>query len=193
MNQNHFLHHLYSPSLYTSKELDTIVSKFEKKLFSKNEYLLRLNNVEEQFWFIEKGTIRSFLFDQNGRDITTQFHASGEVVIDYTSFLMQTPSQENIQALTDCTCWQIDFSSFQELFNSIEPFREHARTLLVGSYNNLKKHHLSIVAEEAKSRYSQLLKEKPHIIQNASLKHIASFLGITDTSLSRIRKELTVD
>ena len=77
------------------------------------------------------------------------------------------------------------------MFNSIPSFREQQRGLLVGSYFTLKNHSISLIADEAKERYLRLLKEKPHIIQNVSLKYIATFLGITDTSLSRIRKEFS--
>jgi hypothetical protein len=77
------------------------------------------------------------------------------------------------------------------LFGSIPNYREQQKGLLVGSYFALKEHSISLIADEAKDRYLKLLKEKPHIIQNVSLKHIATFLGVTDTSLSRIRKEIS--
>jgi hypothetical protein len=84
----------------------------------------------------------------------------------------------------------LDFETFQELFHSIRNFREQGRTTLVGSYFALKRHSISMIADQAKDRYLRLVKEKPHVVQNVSLKHIATFLGITDTSLSRIRKEI---
>jgi hypothetical protein len=59
----------------------------------------------------------------------------------------------------------------------------------VGSYFKLKERTILMITDTAKDRYEKLLKEKPDIFQNASLKHIATYLGITDTSLSRIRKE----
>ena len=77
------------------------------------------------------------------------------------------------------------------MFNNIPNYREQQRGLLVGSYFALKEHSISLIADQAKDRYLKLMNEKPHIIQNVSLKHIATFLGITDTSLSRIRKEIS--
>ena len=97
-----------------------------------------------------------------------------------------------MQALTQCVCWEITFEDFQEMFNTIDSYREQQRGLLVASYFALKEHSISLVADEAKDRYLKLLKQKLHIIQNVSLKHIATFLGITDTSLSRIRKEIVM-
>ena len=116
------------------------------------------------------------------------FFAAGNIVIDWPSFFLRTPTRENIQALTDCICYQISFESFQHLFHSIISFREQGRTTLVNSYFHLKQHNISIIADPAKDRYKRLINEKPEIAQNVSLKQIATFLGITDTSLSRIRK-----
>ena len=73
---------------------------------------------------------------------------------------------------------------------SIEAFREVGRTRLVNNYFELKNHSISIIADPAKERYLNLIKSKPGIIQNVPLKQIATYLGITDTSLSRIRKEI---
>jgi hypothetical protein len=73
---------------------------------------------------------------------------------------------------------------------SIEAFREVGRTRLVNNYFELKNHSVSIIADSAKDRYLNLIKLKVDIVQNVPLKQIATYLGITDTSLSRIRKEI---
>jgi CRP-like cAMP-binding protein len=104
---------------------------------------------------------------------------------------MRTPTKQNFHALTDVECWELDFETFQQLFHSIESFREAGRSRLVKSYFELNSHSLSLITDKAKQRYLRLISDKPHIVQNVSLKHIASYLGITDTSLSRIRKEIS--
>ena len=186
----HFLNKIFASSGITQDELKLIIPRYTKVTFDKNEYLVKEGEIEKKYWFIETGFIRSFIMDTEGNDITFNLYASGDVVIDYPSIFFFAPTRENMQALTDCVCWEIDFESFQELFNTILNFREQQRGLLVGSYFALKQHSISLIADEAKQRYLRLLKEKPHIIQNVSLKQIATFLGITDTSLSRIRKEI---
>jgi hypothetical protein len=84
----------------------------------------------------------------------------------------------------------LDFETFQQFFHSMEAFREAGRSRLVKSYFELKAHRVSLITDQAKDRYLRLLHERPELIQNVSLKHIASYLGVTDTSLSRIRKEV---
>ncbi|WP_291959479.1 Crp/Fnr family transcriptional regulator [Maribacter sp.] len=191
MQTKHFLNNIFSTDTFTKSQLDIIIPKFKKVSFSKNEYLLKEGKIENHYWFIESGFARSFVNDTKGNDITTNFYGQGEIAIDWSSFFLRNPTRENIQALTDINCWQLDFETFQELFHSIEPFREQGRKKLVSSYFSLKNERVSFIADEAKERYLRLIQEKPHIIKNVSLQHIATYLGITKYSLSRIRKEIT--
>lgn len=192
MTQHHFLSKVFSTNDFSAEEQDTIFSKFKPVSFIKHDYLLKEGVTENHYWFIERGFARSYVVDTNGNDITTNFYAMGDIVIDWTSFFLRNSTRENIQALSDCVCWQLDFDAFQELFHSIPSFREKGRTNLVNSYFALKKQTVSMIADQAKDRYLRLVYEKPHIVQNVSLKHIATYLGITDTSLSRIRKEIAM-
>lgn len=190
MRDAHFLNTIFSTPDFKEEEHSLIISKFKKVEFLKNDFLLNQGKVENNYWFLESGFVRSFVADSNGNERTTSFYSEGEIVIDWTSFFLRNPTRENIQALTNCTCWQLDFDNFQQLFHGIETFREHGRNRLVSSYFALKNHSISIIADDAKSRYIQLMKEKPHILQNVALQHIASYLGVTKHSLSRIRKEI---
>lgn len=189
--EQHFLNKVFEASGITKAELKIIIPKYTEVKFNKNDYLLKEGQVEKKYWFIESGFIRSYVVDTEGNDITFNLYSIKDVVIDYPSIFFSAPTRENIQALTDCICWEIKLEDFQEMFGSIASFREQQKSLLVGSYFALKQHSISLIADEAKDRYLRLLKEKPQIIQNVSLKHIATFLGITDTSLSRIRKEIS--
>jgi len=192
MKEEHFLKNIFSSNEFKESELELIIPKFKQVRFFKNEYLLQEGKTENHYWFLDSGFARSFVYDTNGNDITTNFYSQGDIVIDWSSFFLRNPTRENIQALTDCNCWQLDFETFQQLFHSIEAFREQGRRRLVSSYFALKNQSVSLIADEAKERYLRLLKEKPHIVQNVSLQYIATYLGITKYSLSRIRKEISI-
>ncbi len=187
---NHFLTRIFPQTDFNRKEQETIVSKFQRASFSRNDFLLTEGTVENHYWFIESGFVRSYAVDVDGNDISTNFYGAGDVVIDWPSFFQRQPTRENIQALTDCVGWQLDFVTFQQLFHGIEAFREAGRARLVASYFEMKQHRISLIADQARKRYQRLLTERPDILQNVPLKQIATYLGITDTSLSRIRKEL---
>lgn len=104
---------------------------------------------------------------------------------------MLTTASENIQALKDSTCWKIDYDVFQELFHSIDGFAEWGRLWMSNSLFQFKQRNLDMVSISAKDRYMRLIQEKPQVVLHAPLKNIASYLGITDTSFSRIRKEIS--
>ncbi|WP_299430889.1 Crp/Fnr family transcriptional regulator [uncultured Maribacter sp.] len=191
MDKTHFLNSIFKTENFSAEELKLIIAQFEEVDFNKNEYLIEKGKVANYYYFLESGFLRSFTIDTEGNDITTKFFSVNDIVIDWHSYFLKKPCKESIKTITEGKCWKISFSNFMKLFN-IEAFREVGRTRLIKNYFELKNHSISVIADQAKDRYLNLIKEKPSIIQNVPLKHIATYLGITDTSLSRIRKEITL-
>ncbi len=189
MTDKHFLTKIFNNQNFKSEDLEKILSSYEKKEFAKNDYLINEGTVANFYYFVESGFARSFAVDLEGNDISTKFFSSTDIVIDWHSYFLKTKCREDIQAITPCVVWKISFENFMKLFN-IESFREIGRTKLISNYFELKNHSVSIIADPAKERYLNLIKQKPDIVQNVPLKQIATYLGITDTSLSRIRKEI---
>jgi len=190
MNERDLLNKIFLNTNLSRQEKEKIINSFVKVAFKKNDLLFKEGRTLNHYYFLEEGFVRSFTYNYDFDEITTNFYSTTEIIIDWTSFMLRTPTQENFQAITDCTCWRLNYSDFQILFNSIEGFRESGKTRFASSYLKLKQTHLSSVSLTAKERYLKLLEERPEIAMNFSLKHIATYLGITDTSLSRIRKEI---
>ena len=189
MLDKHYLTNIFNEQNFKEEELDIIISQYQKTEFSKNDYLIKEGSTANFYYFLESGFARSYAIDLEGNDITTKFFSSTDIVIDWHSYFLRTKCRENIQAITPCVAWKITFENFMKLFN-IEAFREIGRTRLINNYFELKNHSVSVITDPAKERYLNLIKTKPSIILNVPLKQIATYLGITDTSLSRIRKEI---
>jgi CRP-like cAMP-binding protein len=166
-----------------------IVDKFAIKHILKNQFLLTAGKICDEYLFLEKGYMRAFAHDTDGNEVTTGFYAPGQIIFEVSSFFNRVRSQENIQALTDCEGCYLTYQQLNNLFHALPQFREFGRSVLVAGYSQLKARMLSTITETAEERYAQLLKTNPEIFQHAPLKTIASYLGITDTSLSRIRKD----
>jgi CRP-like cAMP-binding protein len=175
-------------SLQTANE---IANNFSEKFIYKNESFLREGRVSDEYLFLEKGFMRAFAYDTEGNDVTTNFYSANQVVFEVSSFFNRTISKENIQALTDCIGWSITYQELNQLFHSVPEFRDFGRHILVSGFSSLKTRTLSMITETGEERYAGLLKTNPEIFQHAPLKNIASYLGVTDTSLSRIRKEFS--
>jgi CRP-like cAMP-binding protein len=174
--------------IVTKNGLETIAADFEEVEFAKNEYLLKQGKVSNYFYLAE-GFARAFTFDTDGNEITTYFYSKDHVIFEAASFFLRSISTENIQAITDCKVYTTTFEKLNSLFHSVPEFREFGRAMLVKEFVAYKQRTLSMINKSAEERYADLLNTNSEIFRFAQLKHIASYLGITDTSLSRIRKE----
>lgn len=172
------------------EELEVISKAHEKVVFQKGDFILREGKTANDYYILEKGLIRSFVNDFNGNDVTTHFFVENEIVIEVSSLFQRIPTQENIICITDCELWKIDFEIFQELYHKIPNLSEWGRAWMSQELFSYKQRSVEMFTLSATKRYLNLLEQKPQVIQFAPLKQIASYLGITDTSLSRIRKEL---
>ena len=168
---------------------EQLAEKFQARKIARNGYLLKEGAVCNESHFIEEGFMRSYTYDLEGNDVTTAFYSKRMYVSDLLSFFKRTPSKEYIQALTDCETWYITYDDMQANFHAFPEYREFGRLNIINLYSSLRQRMLSMLQETAEQRYSDLVNSNPEILQHAPLKHIATYLGITDTSLSRIRKE----
>jgi CRP-like cAMP-binding protein len=189
MNQQSLIGFLQSTPLVSPKTAEVIAAAFVQKELAKGQMFLEEGKMSNEYLYLESGFMRAFAYDTNGNDVTTQFYASHQVVFEVSSFFNRTRSKENIQATDHCTGWYITYDQLNKLFHTLPEFREFGRAILVKGFAALKTRMLSMITETAEQRYDALLNTNPEIFQHAALKHIATYLGITDTSLSRIRKE----
>lgn len=163
---------------------------FQEVEIPKHSLLLEEGQISTKSYFVEAGFIRSYIVDLAGDEATTRIYAPPDFANDYLSFFKKSPAQENIITVTDCKVKTITFEDLQYCFHNIPEFREFGRMLLTLNYTKMYQRMLAMHTQTAEDRYSHLLNQHPDIIQNVPLKHIASYLGITDSSLSRIRKKL---
>lgn len=188
-----FFQSIYNHPLIKRDDLNKIVSEHEKVNFNKGSFFLQRGIFANEYYLIENGLLRAYVHDFMGNEITTDFYCTNEISIEVSSLFQRIPSKENIISLTDGIAWKIDFNKFQELFHRIEGFREWGRSWMSGQLFISKQRKIEMLTKTATERYKALLNDKPSIVQHAPIKHIASYLGITDTSLSRIRKEILFD
>jgi CRP-like cAMP-binding protein len=164
---------------------------FTPRLFEKNDHFFREGKVCSTSFFIEEGLLRSYVVDLEGEEVTIKLFGKNIFANDFLSFFKRIPSKENFQALTNCKTWAINYDDLQRCFHTMPEFREFGRMMLINNYARLQDRMLGMIQLTAEQRYVHLIDSQPDIFQHAPLKMIASYLGITDTSLSRIRKELT--
>jgi len=175
---------------FFEEELVEICQAHEKVVFQKGDLILEEGKTANEYYILEKGLARSFVNDFNGNEVTTHFFVENEIIIEVSSLFQRIPTQENIVCITDCVCRKIDFDTFQELYHKMKNLSEWGRAWMSNELFAYKQRSVEMFTLSATKRYLNLLEQKPQVVQFAPLKQIASYLGVTDTSLSRIRKEL---
>lgn len=185
------LNHIYQHPHFSPKLLDIITQAHVKVQIPRGTYLLRSGQMANEYYCVENGLLRSYAIDLKGNDITTDFYGVNDIAMDVVSLIQRIPAKENLHTITDCICWKINFENFQRLFHSVEGFTEWGRAWMTQMLFKSKQRSISMITETAGDRYLGLQMEHPEIIRQAPLKYISSYLGITDTSLSRIRHELS--
>ncbi len=168
--------------------LDAMLAHFSPRNLRKHDFFLQAGYVNNDYFFLEAGCLRAFTLDPAGNEVTTYFYTPERVVFECASFFMRLPSTESIQALTDCRGYSITYDHLNALFHSVPEGREFGRKMLVREFVAFKRRTLALINQSAEARYRQLIETDATLFQHAQLRHIASYLGITDTSLSRIRR-----
>ncbi|MDI9365588.1 MAG: Crp/Fnr family transcriptional regulator [Flavobacterium sp.] len=158
----------------------------EFKTLKKKELLLKEGQTSKHIYFIEKGLIRSF-YTETDAEITTWFMKENDLIISVKSFYMQVPSTESLEAIEDCELYYISHQSLNALYMKCHSFNTIGRILTQHYYMLSEDRLLNLRKKEAITRYKHLLQYHPEIILRSPLKYIASYLGITIETLSRLR------
>ncbi|AEI51376.1 Crp/Fnr family transcriptional regulator [Runella slithyformis] len=172
------------------QSLQIIAEQFEERTFKKDEYLLKEGKVSGYF-FLSEGFLRVFTFDTDGNEVTTYFYSQNKIVFDAASFFLKRPSTENIQAMTECKVYVTNFEKLNQLFHSVAAFREFGRQIIVQEFVAYKQRTLAMINQSAEKRYLKLIETNKDVFQFAHLSHIASYLGISERTLNRIRQNFT--
>ena len=175
----------------TDKEFADTIGYFAQQNLKKNDFFVKQNKVCQHIAFILKGTLRTFYINNKADEITSCFCTENNFTTSYKSFILQQPSNLSVQALEDTTLLVIDYNNLQKLYKSSPIWQFIGRAIAEQEYLVMEKYASVLNNETAKEKYLRLLQEQPTVIQKATVENIASYLGITRRTLSRIRQEIS--
>lgn len=183
------LNHISNYSPLGAEAQNALNNCFEKITLSKNAYLLNEGKVCRHLYFLEKGALRGF-YNLDGKEITHWFGFENDFVTSFHSFITKEPAVENIQLLEGSILWAISKETLTGLFDSYHEIERLMRIAYEKYYIRLEERFVNAQFKTAKERYEDLLQQAPHILERVPLGHIASYLGISQETLSRIRGKL---
>ncbi|MES3017926.1 MAG: Crp/Fnr family transcriptional regulator [Bacteroidota bacterium] len=171
-------------------ELQTFHTRLKPKTFKKKTRLLEQGEVCKFEAYIVKGCVKKYYIDPEGEEVILQFAVEDWWISDIGSFSEQKPSNLFIETVEDTEVLMIDFESKQQLFKEIPSLERVFRIMMQRAYSVLESRFYATVAHSAEERYLEFLEKYPSIPQRVPQQQIASYLGITPESLSRIKSKL---
>ena len=162
------------------------------KSVATSEIYIPQGKVFKKIFQIKKGILRSYYITESGEEKTIFFRWEGQIASIPECVFNNEPTQQTWQALEDCELLEIDFDLVEKMSENNFPLLKtrmgFAQKMLLESLKRIE----SFVLDKPEERYQKLITQKPEIIQRVADKHIASFIGVTPVSLSRIRKRLVM-
>ncbi len=172
----------------TRTELQSIGSFFQPVALKKNDYYLKAGHYSDRLGFVQSGIVREFL-DSNQQETTKWLITKGYFMVDLSGFLFDKPARVNLQALTDCEVYAISKADYTRIGQVVPRWPEIEKFFLARCFTVLEDRiitHLSMSAEE---RYAQFFQFAPDLFNQVPLQYLASLLGMTPETFSRIRKK----
>lgn len=172
------------------EEADVIKSYLTPKKLRKNQYLLQEGDVCKTIAFVEKGALREYSVDENGKEQIIQFAPEGWTISDLYSFLTGEPASYNIDAVEDSELVLINKTAHDELLTKLPKYETFIRLQVTGAYLALQKRLTAVLSLTPEERYNNFLQRYPELVQRFPQHMIASHMGLTPETLSRIRRKM---
>lgn len=183
--------HKFNEKVNLSKEEEEVIKQYlTPKKLRKKQYLLQEGDVCKHIAFVEKGALKAYVVDDAGAESIIQFALEGWVISDLYSFLTGEPATYNIDALENAELVLISKSAHEELLKKIPKYETYIRLQITGAYIALQKRLTSIISLPLEERYKNFLALYPNIAQRVPQHMIASYMGLTPETLSRVRSRM---
>ena len=190
-SDNSKIKEIFKGLTFSDAEIKIIESVFHKMDCKKGEVLLRADDIVDTQYYIYNGCLRSYHIDAHGKEHTVQFGVNDWWISDYTAFFSSSKSVMNIEVLKDAILYRLSHDDKEFLYAQIPQIESFFRKKLERAFAAFQKRILSNLSQTATERYINFINKYPNIERSVKNYHIASYLGITTESLSRIRKELS--
>ena len=174
---------------FSEFELEDITSKFERKVVKKNTYILRQGNICKDFIFVDKGCLRLY-YVKDGIEISVWFAFHPSSAIEVYSFISEKPSDYFLQAIKDSEVLYLPKTELKKIYQFQPKMQEMMRNFWEAVLLDLINRFTALETDSAEKRYLDLLNKQPDYLETIPQKYLASFIGVTPTSLSRIRKKI---
>lgn len=178
-------------NVFSDIEISDLMQGFVSKKMRKSEYFVKEGGSCKEIAYIKTGIFRSYYTADDGTENTFCFRFPNNFLAPYSAFITGNPSMETMQAITDADMLVIRKKKIEQLINENQNWTKLLKLNAEHEYLDLEKRFFQLQKDNAKQRYISLLQNQPEYVREIPLQYLASYLGVTQRHLSRIRKEIS--
>lgn len=189
--QKSIISDIFKDVAFSKEEIVMIENKFEKLSLKKKDVLLKTGNTVHYQYYISSGCLRTYFIDNSGKEHTVQFAIKDWWISDFTAYFTTSKALMNIDCIQDAVIYKVSRKDMESLYIEMPQLERLLRRKLEMAFASFQKRIIGNLSQSAKEKYISFIDTYPNIEQSVKNYHIASYLGVTTETLSRIRKEIT--
>ncbi len=189
--QESIISDIFKDISFSQEEIVKIENKFEKLVLKKKDVLLKTGNTVRHQYYISSGCLRTYFVDNSGKEHTVQFAIKDWWISDYTAFFTTSKAVMTIDCIQDASVYKVSKMDMESLYIEIPQVETFFRKKMEFAFASFQKRIIGNLSQSTKDKYTSFINTYPNIEQSVKNYHIASYLGVTTETLSRIRKEIS--
>lgn len=185
------INYLSSTGAFSDGEISFSIQFFKPIHLKKGEFFIHENEYCNHIGFIASGAVKAYAIDQEGKENITCFKFEKEFTGSFTEFVTQEKSRRSIRAVEDSVIYKISYLDYQNLLAQVTTLNGVVKSVMEQEYKQKEHYLLNYNNRSALDRYRQVLSSDPKLVQRISVQDLASYLGITQRSLTRAKGQIS--
>ncbi|CAG9614789.1 hypothetical protein BACCIP111899_04022 [Bacillus rhizoplanae] len=184
------LKYLTKFTTFNEEEQQAIVKDILIEEYKKGTMLLRQGDVPTKCYFVLKGCVRQYSIDETGKEVTSNFYTEEQAIANFNYHKQDKSSVYSLTCVEDCILVVGDLDTEKDMYNKYTQLETMTRKMIEEKLGDMQDEMASFIASTPEERYKALLQKRPHLVNRVPQHQLASYLGITPESLSRIKKRI---
>lgn len=185
-----FKNYLHSTGELSADEINFSAQFFKSILLKKGDFFIREDEYCDHIGFIASGVVKAYAIDKEGKENVTCFKFENEFITSFSEFVTQEKSRRSIRAIEDCLIYRINYPDYQYLLGQVIAWNRVIKSVMEQEYSQKESYVLNYNNKTVEDKYRHVLSNEPRLVQRVTTQDLASYLGVTQRSLTRAKGQI---